>query len=181
VDVAAIEERDPLKDFEVINEELKDYNPLLASRPQVVAANKIDILGDEGSFENFAREIEAKGYKVFPISAATNKGLKELMFYVSEKLKEIPDTILIDTSLEEVVYTAEQEKPFEIHKEEDKFVVEGNWIKKIVGSTNFNDHESLQYFQRAIKSKGIVDGLESMGINEGDIVKIYNIEFEFVR
>lgn len=181
VDVAAVEGRDPVKDFEVINEELKGYNSLLPAKMQVVAANKMDIPGFEENFKSFAKEVEAKGYKVFPISAATNKGLKELMYYVGEKLKEIPDTILFDETSQEVVYTAEEEKPFEVRKEDGKFVVEGKWVRKIVGSTNFDNYESLQYFQRAIKSKGVVDELESLGIAEGDVVKIYDIEFEYVR
>ncbi|MCX8129348.1 MAG: GTPase ObgE [Clostridia bacterium] len=181
VDVSGTEGRDPIVDFEVINTELRKYNSLLGERSQVVAANKTDIPGAEENFEIFKKEIEQKGYKVFPISAVSNKGLRELMLYVGSKLNELPDTILVDESEDMVVYTAEDEKPFDIHKDNNVFVVEGKWVRKIVSSTNFNNYESLQYFQRSIKSKGIIDELESMGINEGDTVKMYDIEFDYVR
>lgn len=181
VDVAGIEGRDPIKDFEVINEELKQYNPVLASRPQVVAANKTDIPEAQDNLKRFTEEIEARGYKVFAVSAATNKGLRELMFYVSGQLKELPDTILTSQEEEEVVYKAEEEKPFEIRKENGVYVVEGNWVRKLVNSTNVTDYESMQYFQRAIRKKGIIDALEAMGINEGDTVRMYDFESEYVR
>lgn len=181
VDVASIEGRDPIKDFDVINEELKDYNPCLSQKIQIVAANKTDIPGCEENLELFTKNVEARGYKVFPISAATNKGLKELMYFTGNKLKDIPDPILIDASDKTIVYTADEEKPFEIRVENDVYIVEGNWVKKIVGSTNFTDYESLQYFQRAIKRKGVIDALESMGINEGDTVRMNKYEFDYVR
>lgn len=181
VDVAGVEGRDPIKDFEVINEELKEYNPLLASKPQVVAANKTDIPEAEEALKNFVETLEAKGYKVFPISAATNTGIKELLYYVSEKLKEIPETVLMNKAAEGVVYKAKEEVPFKISREGAIFLVEGEWAKRLVNSTNLTDYESLQYFQRAIKNKGVVDALENAGISEGDTVKIYDVEFEFVR
>lgn len=181
VDIAGIEGRDPIKDFEVINEELKNYNPLLAERPQIVAANKMDIPGSEDNLKAFTETVEAMGYKVFPVSAATNKGLRELMFYAAEKLKELPETILTNEIDEEVVYTAEEEKPFEIKRDNDVYIIEGKWIKKLVNSTNFDNYESFQYFQRAIKNKGVIEALESMGIQEGDTVKIYDFETEYVR
>lgn len=181
VDVSGIEGRDPLDDFAVINRELKQYNPVLADRPQVVAGNKVDILSDENKLEEFTNTLEGEGYKVFPISAATGKGLKELLAYVAEMLDKLPETVLVDELEEEIVYTAEEEEPFRIYKENDVYVVEGNWVRKIVSSTNIDSYESLQYFQRAIKNKGVVEALEKMGINEGDTVKMYDLEFEYVR
>lgn len=181
VDVSGVEGRDPIEDFDIINKELKEYNPVLASRPQVVAANKTDLPSSEDNYKTFSEKIEALGYKVFPISAATSKGLKELLYHVSEQLQVLPDTILVSDEDKEVVYTAEEEKPFEIEKENDMFVVSGSWARKIVGSTNFDDYESLQYFQRSLKKKGVIDALEKMGINEGDTVKIHDFEFEYVR
>lgn len=181
VDVSSVEGRDPVRDFEIINEELKKYNEVLSTRTQIVAANKMDIPEARENLERFTEVIEKKGYKVFPISAATNQGVKELVQYAGSVLKTIPDTILFDESKEEVVYTAQEEKPFKIHRENNVFIVEGNWVRKVVGSTNFNNYESLQYFQRAIKKKGVIDELEEMGINEGDTVKMYDLEFEYVR
>ena len=181
VDIAAIDGRDPLKDFDVINEELKQHNPLLATRTQIVAANKMDVLESPERLEEFTKIIEDRGYKVFPISAATNKGMRELMLYVGRTLKEIPEIILVDKSEDEILYTAGDEKPFEVRLDGGIFVVEGNWVKKIVGSTNFTDSESLQYFQRIIKRKGVIDALEEMGINEGDTVRMDDFEFDYVK
>lgn len=180
VDISGSEGRDPLTDFEIINSELEKYNPVLMQRPQVIAANKMDIPGAEENLAIFREEVEKRGYTVFPISAATNSGLRELMLYVGQKLDELPVIQLVEQS-EEVVYKAEEEKPFEIRREGDVFIVEGSWIRKLVGSININNYESLQYFQRAIKNKGVIDALESMGINEGDTVKMYDFEFEYIR
>jgi len=181
VDISGSEGRDPLEDFEIINNELKQYSQKLYERQQVIAANKMDVTGANENLEIFTKEMEARGYKVFPISAATGEGLRELIYFVSQKLDEIPDTILTDTVEEEVVYTAEEEEPFKVYKEDDVFVVEGSWVRKLVNSTNFNDYESLQYFQRAIKRKGIVEALENIGINEGDTVRMYDLEFEYFK
>jgi len=181
IDIAAVEGRDPVQDFEVINGELKEYNPALAEKPQIIALNKSDITGAEENAKRFMEIIGNRGYKIFTISAATNKGLDELMRYIYEVLKDLPDVILTEDTDDEIVYTAKEEKPFEIRKEGDVYIVEGNWVRKLVGSTNFDNYESLQYFQRAIKRKGIVDELEKMGISEGDTVKMYDLEFDYVR
>lgn len=181
VDVSGSEGRDPLNDFEVINAELKQFNEKLAARPQIVAANKTDITEAEENFEIFKETLEEKGYKVFAISAATNKGLKELMYYIGERLKEIPDTIITEETENEVVYKAEDEQPFTVRRENETYIVEGNWARKLVCSTNFENYESLQYFQRVIKKKGVIEALEDMGINEGDTVRVHDFEFEYIR
>ncbi len=181
VDISGIEGRNPIDDFRLINQELEKFSPVLAQKPQIVAANKIDIPGSEENLKAFMEFAQASGYRVFPISAATNKGLRELMFYAAEKLKEIPETVLYETT-EEVVYTAKQEeKPFEIRKEGDVFIIEGKWIKRLFASTNLNSHESLQNFQRSLKRKGVIDALEEMGIKEGDTVRIEDFEFEYIK
>ncbi|MDP4182533.1 MAG: GTPase ObgE [Bacillota bacterium] len=181
VDVSGSEERDPVEDFKIINDELKQYNPILAERPQIVAANKMDVTGSSDNLNRFIEAIEPLGYKVFPISAATSQGIKEVIYYASDMLKTIPESIITADTDAEVVYTAEEEIPFQVRKENGVFVVEGKWIKKMVASTNFEDYESLQYFQRAIKKKGVVDELERLGINEGDTVKVHDWEFDYVR
>ena len=181
IDMAAIEGRDPIEDFRVINEELEKYNPVLAARPQVVAANKMEIPGAQEQLERFKQAVEPEGYTVFPVSAATNKGLRELMYHVSRMLEVVPETTLTDNLEDEVVYTAEDEKPFEIHKDGDVFVIEGKWARKLINSTNIEDYESLQYFQRALRKKGVIDALEAMGIEEGDTVRMDDTEFDYVR
>jgi GTP-binding protein len=182
VDVSGVEGRNALEDFDIINDELSKYNATLASRPQIVAANKMDIPGAEDNYDNFKQELEKRGYKVFGISAATNKGLKELMYYVSDILGTLPDTILIEENQDaEVVYTAKEENPFEIHIEDGVYVVEGNWLRKVLGSTNITNYDSLQYFQRALKKKGVIEALEKMGIQEGDTVRIFDTEFDYSR
>lgn len=181
VDIAGVDGRDPVKDFDTINAELREYNPKLAERPQVVAANKTDLPDGEENLARFTDIIGKRGYEVFPISAATGTGLRELMFRVSDMLSKLPETLMVDEQEKEVVYTAEEEEPFTIRKEGRVFIVEGNWVRKVVGSTNFGIFESLQYFQKAIKSKGVIEALEKMGIHEGDTVKMYDFEFDYIR
>ena len=167
VDVAGVDGRDPVEDFKKINEELTLYNPKLAERYQVVAANKTDLPQGQENLERFTAAVEAKGYKVFPISAAANNGIKQLMQYIAAKLNELPAAMLLEDTDKEVVYTAEEEQPFTVRREGDVYIVEGSWIDKLVRSINFNVYESVQYFQRSLKSKGVIDALEQMGINEG--------------
>lgn len=181
VDVAGVDGREPLDDFETINAELRQYNPKLAERPQIIAANKVDLPAGKEKLDSFKRAVEAKGFKVFPISAATNTGVSDLMHYIAKQLKDLPEIDLHEGDAEEVVYTAEEEVPFTVRKEGNTYFVEGNWVKRVVGSTNFNILESIQYFQRSLKTKGVIDALEKLGIEEGDTVKIYDIEFEYIR
>lgn len=181
VDVAGIEGRDPVRDFELINHELEKFNAALAQRPQVVVANKTDLPDAQEKLEAFKMEIESRGYKVFAVSAATRQGLRDLMLYVGNLLTELPDTVISSDMEEEVVYTAGEEKPYEIRVENGVYVVDGSWVRKVVGSTNFSNYESLQYFQRAMKRKGVIDDLERMGVQEGDTVRVYDFEFEYVR
>jgi len=181
VDIAAIDGRDPITDFDTINSELKEYSAKLAEKPQIVAANKTELPMADEYLEKFISHVEGKGYKVFVISAATGKGIKELIKYTAQELSKLPETVMADETEEEVVYTAGEEKLFTVRKEGKVFIVEGNWIRKIAGSTNFGIYESLQYFQRAIKQRGVIDELEKLGIKEGDTVKIYDFEFDYVK
>ncbi len=182
VDVSGIEGRDALQDFETINRELEKYNETLAQRPQVIAANKMDLPGAKEAYDIFKEEMQERGYEVFGISAATNKGLRELMLYVSSKLKELPMPIVFEPDVQEAkVYTLEEvEQPFTVTVEDGVYFVDGNWVKKVVGSTNFEDTESLQYFQRALKTKGVIKKLEEMGIQEDDTVNVCGIEFGYI-
>ena len=182
VDASGIEGRNPIEDFDLINKELETYNESLASRPQIVAANKMDVVYDETIYESFCSEMEQRGYKVFRISAAANKGVKELMMYVSSVLDSIPVPILYDESeAETVVISYKDDEPFTVKVDGSVYVVEGSWIKRMIGSTNFEDSESLQYFQNALRKKGVIKALEKEGINEGDLVRMYELEFDYVR
>lgn len=182
VDVSGIEGRNPLDDFEIINSELVKYNLDLENRPQIVAANKTDILQDEDMYKNFCKSIENAGYKVFPISAATGEGLSELMKYVYTELGKLPPIQQFDIELDvnEEEFVDKTDKGFEINIEDGVYVISGSWIEAVGGSINFSDPESLQFFQQALKNRGVIDALSEAGIKEGDTVRIGDLEFDFV-
>lgn len=180
VDISGLEGRDALDDFYKINGELKLYNEKLATRPQVVVANKMDILEDESIFDEFKNELEGRGYKVFKMSAATRQGVDDVIAYVSELLREAEEIELVS---EEEMFRPEldevQDEGLQIDIEDGVYVVTGKSLRRIMYSVNFDDMESLQYFQKAMESQGVFDRLREMGIEDGDTVRIYEIEFEF--
>lgn len=180
VDISGLEGRDALEDFDKINGELKLYNEKLATRPQVVVANKMDILEDESVFDEFKNELEERGYKVFKMSAATRQGIDDVIAYVSELLREAEEIELVS---EDEIFRPEldevQDEGLQIDIEDGVYVVTGKSLRRIMYSVNFDDMESLQYFQKAMESQGVFDRLREMGIEDGDTVKIYEIEFEF--
>lgn len=181
VDVSGIEGRDPYEDFNKINEELKQYTEKLSKKPQVVVANKTDLLQSEEQFKSFEAKMKELGHDVFAVSAATNKGLTELMRYVVKKLDEIEDTVLVEESEEFKYYTVKEEDTKKIiaRKENDYYVLEGPVVEKLFNSTNFEDTDSLRYFQNFLVKRGIVEMLQELGIEDGDTVKIFDFEFEF--
>lgn len=180
VDISGLEGRDALDDFDKINGELKLYNEKLATRPQVVVANKMDILEDESIFDEFKNELEGRGYKVFKMSAATRQGVDDVIAYVSELLREAEEIELVS---EEEMFRPEldevQDEGLQIDIEDGVYVVTGKSLRRIMYSVNFDDMESLQYFQKAMESQGVFDRLREMGIEDGDTVRIYEIEFDF--
>lgn len=182
VDASGIEGRNPLEDFAIINSELVKYNLDLENRPQIVAANKTDILQDEEMYKEFCNSLESAGYKVFPISAATGEGLSELMKYVYTELSKLPPIQQFEVELDvnEEKFVDKTDKGFEINIEDGVYVISGSWIEAVGGSINFSDPESLQFFQQALKNRGIIDALVDSGINEGDTVRIGDLEFDFV-
>jgi len=182
VDVSGIEGRNPIEDFDLINKELKTYNATLSERKQIVVANKTDVIYDREMSDAFIEEMKNRGYEVFEISAAANKGVKELMMYVSSILADIPIPVLYDEDeMETTVISFEDDQPFTVSVEDGVYVVEGSWVKRMIGSTNFEDNESLQYFQNALRKKGVIKALEKAGVNEGDLVRMYDIEFDYVK
>ena len=182
VDVSSIEGRNPIEDFRIINEELSKYNMELEERPQLVAANKTDIIQDEQVYEEFKAEMKNLGYPLFEISAATGKGVNDLMKAAFSELQKLPPIQIYEPEMdiEEGFEIDTTEQGFEISKDENVYVVSGTWIEAVGGSVNFSDEESLQFFQRALKNRGVIDALVEAGIQEGDTVRIGDLEFDFV-
>lgn len=182
VDVSGSEGRDPKEDFEIICRELANFSEDLAQRPQIVAANKCDMATDE-QIEEFEKFIAEKGYEVFRISAATTKGTKELMNAVSAKLDTLPP--IREYEAEPLLFTPDEAagmgEKFEITRGDDAvFYVEAPWLEHIMRTVDMDDYASLQYFQRVLRNRGIIDKLIEMGIKEGDTVNIFGFEFDFV-
>ncbi|WP_418418193.1 GTPase ObgE [Anaerotignum lactatifermentans] len=179
VDAAGVEGDDPVENVRKINQELEAYNPELMKRPQVIAANKTDIPGSEENVERLKEAYEKEGFEVFPISAATNKGLDELLTKVAEILKNYPEDIVFEEEYEEYDEVAVDQEPFTIEVEDGVYVVRGVGVEKMIGYTNIDTEKGFAFFQRYLKEKGIIEALEEKGIQEGDTIRIYDMEFEF--
>lgn len=181
VDISGIEGRDPIEDFKRINEELKKYSIKLWDRPQIIAANKSDMLYDEEVFENFKKELNAMGYdKIYKISAATNEGVDDLMKAAAEMLSTIPVTEL-EIAEEDRFIPEEKRFTYEINEvEEGIFEITGSFVDRLLTSVNVNDPDSLRYFHKVLRNKGIIDELKEMGIEDGDVVRLNDFEFEFL-
>ena len=186
VDAASTEGRDPVADIYAINKELEAYNEEIAARPQVIAANKIDVLGDnEEPIQRLKDEFEPQGIKVFPISAVAGKGLKELLYYVRELLDQAPqEAIVFEQEYfpgAELVY---ENLPYTVTKSEEEegvFIVEGPRIEKMLGYTNLDSEKGFAFFQNFLKNTGILKELEEAGIQEGDTVRMYGLAFDYFR
>lgn len=182
VDVSGSEGRNPIDDFEKINEELKSYSLKLEKKVQIVAANKMDLVFDNDKYDEFKQHVESKGYKFFPISAATRQGIDDVIQYIAAELDHIEDhmedadEIIFDFDLHDQTQDYREVK---VRKENDIYILEGKQLEKIFNSTNFNDLESLRYLYNYLKSRGAIDRLTEMGIQEGDTVKIKDFEFEY--
>lgn len=183
VDVSGIEGRDPIEDYEKINAELANFSEDLSELPQIVAANKCD-LADEEQIARFEEYIAEKGLKLFKISAATTEGTAELMDEACAELDKLPPVKRFEPtplSLAELEQIAEEKRSFSITNEDGVFIVTADWLAPILYNCNMEDYESLQYFQRVLRQSGIIDELERMGIEEDDVVSIYDFEFNYVR
>ena len=183
VDAAGTEGRDPVDDIYKINNELKAYNADIANRPQVIAANKIDaIFTDDDPVQRLKDEFEPQGVKVFPISGVTGQGIKELLYYVSNELQHLEQ----DTIVFEQEYFPEEEipmndLPYTVEKEDDMYVVEGPKIEKMLGYTNLDSERGFAFFQKFLKDSGILEQLEEAGIQEGDTVRMYGLQFDYYK
>lgn len=180
VDAAGVEGDDPVENVEKINRELAEYKEDLLKRPQVIAANKTDIPGSEENVARLKEAYEPQGFRVFPISAATNKGLDELLTEVGRILREYPEDIVFEEEYEEYDEVKVDQEPFTIEEVEDGyFVVTGVGVEKMIGYTNIDTEKGFAFFQKYLKEKGIIEALEEKGIEEGDTVHIYDLDFEF--
>ena len=188
VDAASVEGRDPVEDIHKINKELEAYNPEIAARPQVIAANKIDCIfddGEENPIDRLKAEFEPQGISVYPISAVTGQGVRELLFHVKELLDKspmkpvvfeqefFPEDMLIGENLP---YTVEQSP-----EDPTIFVVEGPKIEKMLGYTNLDSEKGFAFFQKFLKEGGILEELEKAGIQEGDTVRMYGFDFDYYK
>ena len=181
VDAAGSEGRDPIEDFEIINKELEKFDPELAKRPQIVAANKIDLASDE-QLERLEKYFTEKGYEYHTMCAPILEGTQELIRTVWNKLQTLPPIKKYEAeNIPLEMFEKQNDKGFTVRVEDDIYFVEAQWLLKILQRTDLDDYESLQYFQRILVSSGIIDALRERGIREGDTVSIYDLEFDFVN
>ena len=184
VDAASSEGRDPIDDIYKINAELKAYNEEIATRPQVIAANKTDLIyeGDEDPVEKIRAEFEPQGIKVFAISGVSGEGIKELLYYLNEQLKTLDSTPIV---FEQEYFPGEElihiDLPYSVTFEDDMYVVEGPKIEKMLGYTNLDSEKGFAFFQKFLKDSGILDELEAAGIQEGDTVRMYGLQFDYYK
>lgn len=181
VDVAGSEGRDPKQDFRIINEELAKFNPELAQRPMLVAGNKCDLATEEqiADFKNF---VEQQGYEFFPIMAAIRYQVDPLLNRIAEMLSKLPPIKRFEPeAAPQIPADKAGRKEVKVTNHDGVFIVEGEWLLQVINSVNFDDYESVQYFQRVLMNTGVIDALRQAGIQEGDTVSIYDIEFEFME
>ena len=182
VDISCIEYRDPIEDIKTINHELARYSPSLAMRPQIIVANKVDMLNPEivdvPAFESF---VEENGWDLIYVSAATGEGLDKMVAMAAEMLKDLPPMLIYERELEEVEEFVGASKQTTIRRENDTFYVEGEWLFNLMGQINFDDYESLNYFQKVLKNSGVFELLEEHGCCDGKTVSIYDFEFDYVK
>ena len=181
VDVSGGEGRDPAADFDAVNEELRQYSPELADRPQIVAANKMDSLQDETALDRLRERAAARGYPLLPVSAAAHQGIRELVKVIARKLEELPPVAVYEPEVVPEEAAPQTEMPEITRRDDGAWVIEGPWLLRLMGNINFADYESRMYFDKALRRAGLFDRLESMGIQDGDTVSMYDFEFEYQR
>ena len=186
VDAASVEGRDPVEDIRKINQELASYDPELAKRPQVIAANKMDACySEDDSNDVIARlkaEFEPKGIKVFPISAVSRQGVKELLWHVNDLLKTVDSAPVVFEKEFEIEYQGDRSLPYTVTRADDgAYVVEGPRIEKMLGYTNLESEKGFLFFQNFLKDTGILQELEDAGIQEGDTVRMYGLQFDYYK
>ena len=180
IDISGSEGRDPIEDFEKINSELSAFSEELSLKEQIIVANKCDLV-DEETINNYQKYFNEKGYKFFPIMAAIAEGTTKVIKACAEKLAELPPLKIFEPEPLEIDISSLNNREFNIRKEDGVFFIDAPWLLKIMNNTNPDDYESMQYFQRVLRDSGIIDALIKAGVNEGDTISCYDIEFEYVN
>jgi len=178
IDVSGVEGRNPVEDFKIINEELKQYSEKLANRKQIIVANKIDSMQDEKTYKELEKMAKEKKLEIFKISAVTGEGLKELLTRVTEVLKTLPKEEIVQIK-QRKIYTLEEKQEFTITREDGMYVVDGPGVQRIMRKVNLEDNESMHYFQKCLEELGVNEALKEAGVKEGDTVKVVDWELEW--
>ena len=181
VDVSGSEGRDPIEDFEAINAELQQYSLELASRKMIVAANKVDIMVDPENLEKLRKHVEAQGLEFFELSAAAHQGTRELVKKAAQELAQLPPVIVYEATYVERPPEVDTTGEVSIERYDDTWVIESPWLQRLIANVNFSDYESRNWFDQKLRQSGLFDKLESMGIQDGEIVSMYDLEFEYQR
>ena len=179
VDVSGCEGRDPVADFDAINEELKQYSPDLALRPQIVAANKVDIMEDPENLDRLRAHVEGLGYTLLEISAAAHQGTRQVVTKVAEMLSTLPPVTVYEPEYVPKPPVIDTSAPLDIQHEDGVWFLEGPWLQRLMSNVNFGDYESRMWFDRQLREAGVYQQLEDMGIQDGDTVSLYDWEFEY--
>ena len=182
VDVSGSEGRDPVADFDAINAELSQYSPDLAKRPQIVCANKTDIMDQPENLEKLRAHVEAQGYTLMEISAAAHQGTRELVKKIAELLSTLPPVTVYEPEYVPKPPVVDMSAPLDIQRADDgTWLVEGPWLQRLMANVNFADYESRMWFDKSLRQSGLFQRLEEMGIQDGDTVSMYDFEFEYQR
>ena len=179
VDVSGSEGRDPVADFEAINAELEQYSAELATRKMLVVANKMDIMEDDSLLKALREHVEAKGLELFELSAAAHQGTRELVRRIAQELQELPPVVVYEPTYVEREPEIEMSGEFTIERYDETWVIESPWLERMMANVNFSDYESRNWFDKNLRESGLFDKLEAMGIRDGDIVSLYDLEFEY--
>ena len=182
IDVSGSEGRDPIEDYKKINAELLEFDSRLAEKPQIVAANKIDICEDREMIQRLREHVESKGYVFFEMSAAAHQGTRELVKKVAGELANLPPVTVYEPEYIPREPVVDYSAPLDIQRADDgTWLIEGAWLQRVMSNTNFADNESFMYFEKCLRDSGLYTRLEEMGIEDGDTVSLYDFEFEYQR
>lgn len=182
VDISCFEGRDPVDDIITINRELEHYSPELAKRPQMIIANKVDSLDENAvDIEKFEKFVDDNGWELMYVSAYTGENLDEMIRRVWERLRLLPPVTVYESEYDESDTYVGSGKEFTISKEDGKYIVEGEWLFNLVGQVNFENYESLNFFQKVLSKSGVFEALENNGCKDGDTVSIYDFEFDYIK